>query len=219
MYILHSVPDWASLIVHLVLEEMGAPFARRVLDPDAGDLDADAYRQINPQGLVPALETPDGPMFETGAILLYLSERHGLAPAPGRPERAAFLSWFAFVQATVHPTVMALLHPYRVAGEGQAAEVGGRAQARLRAQLASLDAMVARRRPVWLSGEPSVLGFYLGVMMRWAQAFPYVTGQGVAVADYPALHAMLAALETRPAALAVAAREGMTGRFLTEARG
>lgn len=219
MYVLHSVPDWASLIVHLTLEEMGVPFARRVLDPEASDLGSPAYRAINPQGLIPALETPDGPMFETGAILLYLSERHGLAPAPGTPDRAAFLSWFGFVAATLHPTTMALLHPYRAAGEELAEEVGTRARARLVAQLGTIEQMVTERRPSWLSAEPSVLGYYLGVMMRWAQAFPYVEGQGVAVADYPALKAILAALETRPAAQRVAEREGLSGRFLTEARG
>jgi glutathione S-transferase len=219
MYVLHSVPDRASLIVHLALEEMGVPYERRVLDHDAGDLAAPAYLAINPQGLIPALETPDGPVFETGAILLYLAERHGLAPAPGTPERAAFLSWFVFVANTVHPTTMTLVYPYRAAGEDLAVEVGERARARLRAQLGTIEAMAAARRPAWLSAEPSVLCCYLGVMMRWAQAFPSVPGQGVAVAEFPALHAVLAALETRPAAQRVAAREGLEGRFLTEAKG
>lgn len=220
MYVLHSVPDWASLVVHLVLEEQGVAFERRVLDFDAGDLDLPSFRAINPQGLIPALETPDGPMFETGAILLYLSERHGLAPPPGTPERAAFLSWFGFVAASVHPTAMALLHPYRAAGDAHEAEVGARAQARLRQQLGTVEAMVRARAPAWLSAsEPSVLGYYLGVMMRWAQAFPPDPALAVPVADFPALQAVMAALESRPAARAVAEREGLGERFITGAKG
>lgn len=220
MYVLHSVPDWASLIVHLALEEMGVPFDRRVLDPAAGDLETPAFLAVNPQGLVPALETPDGPMFETGAILLYLSERHGLAPAPGTPDRAPFLTWFAFTQATLHPTVMALLHPYRAAGETASAEVGTRAAVRLRQQLGTVERMVTAKRPAWLSpAAPSVLTGYLGVLMRWAQAFAPLPDQAIEIAGFPALHAVLAAAEMRPAARRVAEREGLSGRFLTEARG
>jgi glutathione S-transferase len=219
MYVLHSVPDWASLIVHLVLEDLGVAYERRVLDHDAGDLSAPEFLAINPQGLIPALETPDGPMFETGAILLYLAERHGLSPAPGTPERAAFLSWFFFVANTVHPTVMALLHPYRAAGEAQAPVTGERARARLLAQLGTIEAMVAARRPGWLGEGQPILACYLGVLMRWAQAFPFDPDHSVPVSAFPALHAVLAALEMRPAAQRVAAREGLKGRFLTEARG
>ena len=117
MYTLYSVPDWASLCIHLALEEMGLPFERRVLDWDAGDVNDPAFRAVSPFGLIPALQTPDGPMFETGAILLWLSERHGLAPAPLSRDRAAFLKWFVFVNTSVHGTALNLLHPYRPAGD------------------------------------------------------------------------------------------------------
>ena len=96
MYILHSTPDSAALIVRLALEEMGVPFETRAIDRPAGELDSPAYRAMNPLGQIPAFQGPDGPMFETAAIILYLSEKHGLAPAPGSPDRAAFLdrcSW------------------------------------------------------------------------------------------------------------------------------
>jgi len=96
MYILHSWPDSASLIVDLVLQELGLPYTSRQIDRPAGALNSPEYRALHPLGLIPALETPDGPMFETAAILLYLTEQHGLAPAPGTPDRAAFLTWLFF---------------------------------------------------------------------------------------------------------------------------
>jgi len=39
---------------------------------------------MNPNGLISVLETPQGLIFETATICLWLSERHGaLAPLPG----------------------------------------------------------------------------------------------------------------------------------------
>ena len=96
MYVLHYVPDWASICVHLALAEMGVPYRLNLIDADGGGLTQPDHLRRQPFGLIPALDSPAGPIFETGAILLWLSERHGLAPAPGSPERAAFLSWFVF---------------------------------------------------------------------------------------------------------------------------
>ena len=81
MYVLHESPDSASTMVRLVLEELGVPYRARLIDRAAGELASPAYRAMQPLGKIPAMETPDGVMFETAAILLYLSETHGrLAP-------------------------------------------------------------------------------------------------------------------------------------------
>jgi glutathione S-transferase len=213
VYVLHSVPDWASFSVHAALAEMGVAFERRVLDPDAGDLASPQHRARHPLGLIPALDTPDGTLFETGAILLWLSERHGLAPAPGSPGRAAFLSWFVFVNNGIHPAVMDLLYPDRRAGEACMAAVAGVAHATLVERLALIEAMVMRDRPSWLSPDaPSVLSIYLSHLMRWIAAFPHFPEQRITAEGYPALQAILQALETRPAILRAAAAEGLVGR-------
>ena len=87
-YRLYGVRDFANLAVHLALEATGAPYEAIFLDPD--DLKSPAHLARHPLGMVPMLETPDGPMIETAAILLWLADRHGgLAPAPDSPQRAA----------------------------------------------------------------------------------------------------------------------------------
>jgi glutathione S-transferase len=216
MYRLHAVDDWASLVVHLVLAEAGLPFERVVHD-DASRT-TPAYRALSPAGRIPALETPGGPLFETAAILLWLADRHGLAPAPGDPARTGFLSWQTFVATTVHSLVMALLHPYRAAGDAVAPSVCRGAQAALRRELALVEAMLATDAPRWAApGQASVFTPYLGVLLRWAQAFPWDPDCAVRVAEFPALQALLAAYESRPAVQAAAAAEGLAGRFLTEA--
>ena len=92
MYVLHYAPDNASLIVRLALEELGVPYRTTLVDRATRQQDSAAFRALNPAGLIPVLETPDGPLSETGAILLWLVERHG---ALGRWGRARRRGWRA----------------------------------------------------------------------------------------------------------------------------
>jgi glutathione S-transferase len=91
-YILHYAPDNASMIVRLALEQLNLPYRAQLVDRSVmGQQDA-AYLALNPNGLIPVLETPTGPLFETGAILLWLADTHGgLGPAPHATARGDFL--------------------------------------------------------------------------------------------------------------------------------
>lgn len=215
-YRLHAVHDWASLAVHLALAEMGQPFAMALHDRD--DLAAPAYRAIHPFGKIPALETPVGPLFETAAILLWLSETHrSLAPLAGEADRGRFLAWFTHVTNTVHPEVMTLLHPERQAGAAGAAPAGQAAVARLRESYAALDSLAATG-PWWLSPDrPSILSLFLAMLMRWSSVFAGDPALNIPVADFPALARVLAGLQARPAIRAALAAEGLPGDALTAA--
>ena len=216
MYTLRFSPDSASLIIRLVLEELGLPYTARQIDRAAGELASPEYRTLHPLGKIPAMETPNGPMFESAAILLYLSDRHpGLAPAPDAPDRAAFLKWFFFTSTNLHTTAIEIFYPERVAGEAATGAVLTHAAARLRTLLEALNT-AAQDNPSWLSAErPSLLGYYIAVLMRWlGQKDPDSLGY-VNAADYPALFDVLAMLQTRPAALAVAKAEDLGTTIFT----
>ncbi len=203
MYTLHAMPDSASTIIRIALEEMGVACTMRALNREAGDLDSPAYRAISPFGLVPVLETPDGAIFETGAILLWLADRHStLAPAIASPERASFMAWFMFVANTLHPTAMALIYPDRPAGEAAATAAIAIAHDRLRDQLRHLD-----RAP--LGDDPSILTIYIAVLLRWIAAFAADPAFAINAADFPNLAALARALEQRPAIAAIAENEGL----------
>ena len=208
MYTLHHIDDWASLIIRLALEEMGVDYHLHRHDYDAGSLDRDDFRALNPQGLIPVLETPDGPIFETAAILLWLADRHG-AMAPTGPERTVFLSWFMFISNTLHPTVMALAHPERVAGQMHETAACQSAHARLKGQCDLLEDMVATSPP-WLDAQkPSVLSPYLAVLLRWAQMLAADRSCALDLAPYPHLLAHLRALEAHPAFARVTLAEAL----------
>ena len=208
---LYHIPDWASSIIHLALEEIGAPFQIRLMDRDEGDFSAPWFRAINPQGLIPAMETPDGPMFETVAILLWLNESFGgLGPRQGEPDRAAFLSWLSFVSNTLHPTVMDMIHPERLAGEAAAAQMAAAALERLNIQCSLIETMLTEQRPDWLSSASSgALGHYLGILIRWAIYLPKDPEMRFSLRPFPALRSVLAAHETSPAARKVAEADAL----------
>lgn len=215
MYRLFGVQDFANLAVHVALEEAGVPYEAVFLDADKGDLRSADHLARQPMGLVPALETPEGPVFETGACLLYLGERHGLAPSQGATERGAFLSWFVFVNNGLHTAVMDLIHPYRVS-EQHARIVAEAARARLLERMAALEAMAATR-PSWLSPDrPGVLGIYISMLLRWMKAFPFAADLAISAQDFPALLAIAQACEARPAAQRAGAANGLSGPFFSD---
>ncbi len=216
MYVLHYYPDTASLAVRLVLADLRLPHELRMVDRDGGGLANPAYRALHPLGKIPVLETPDGPMFETAAILLYLADRHGgLAPSLGSPDRAAFLKWLFFTSTNLHAAEMELFYPERVAGPEAVPELLPRAAERLRVCLAALD-HAAAVSPAWMpAGEPSLMGWYLGMLVRWLSTIPPGEPGRIESAEYPALHRVFAMLEARPAALEVAADEGLGATIFT----
>ena len=210
MYHLHGIYDYASLAIHMALEELAVPFDFVTLD--IAHLDGPAYRALNPLGLIPVMETPHGPIFETGAILLYLSETHAaLAPAIGAADRGRFLTWMMFTANTLHPTVMALLHPHRALGIEHERAVTTEAHLRLRGQVAHLETSGA-----FDPDHPTVLSIYVAMLLRWAQALAPIRSQALDLTQYPALLAMIQALEHRPAIARVLTREGLPRHALSE---
>lgn len=208
---LYHIPDWGSSIIRLALEETGQPYRIRPMDWDAGDFDAPWFRAINPQGLIPVLDTPEGPMFETIAILLWLNERFGgLGPREGEADRHAFLTWASFVSTTLQPTVHAIIHPERPGGLDAAPEVHRLALERLNTQAGWLEELITTRDPDWLSTRTvGAVGYQLGILLRWAIYMPKDPGLRFSLRPFPALRAVLAAHEATPAAQRVALADGL----------
>jgi glutathione S-transferase len=207
---LHHAPDFASSIIRLALEELELPHIIALADIDGGALQSPDYRKVNPVGLIPALETDDGPMFETAAILLWLVDRTGrLGPGPTDPDRGPFLSWLFFTSNALHQAALAMFYPHRPAGEANSAAIQAVAQEQITARLGLIEQLIATQSLRWLSPDhPGVLGYYIGVLVRWLILLPPAP-YGIRIDDFPHLKAVLAAHEARPAALRVAESDGL----------
>ncbi len=219
-YRLHYAPDNASLVIRLALEEMRLPFETVLVNRPDGDLDSAEYRALNPNGLIPVLETPQGPIFETAAILLWLADTHGsLAPRDSSSDRAQFLKWLFFASNTLHADLRILFYAEKYIDESRAEDLRAGIRPRLRRHLAVLDDL-AETKPDWLHPEhPSVLSYYIACLMRWMVLYPAQSDRSwFQLQDTPHLQRILTQLELRPATHAAIAAEGLGAMPFTSPR-
>ena len=207
MYLLHDMPDSCSLIIRLVMDEAGLPCQVAPVDAEARRTDSDGYRAITPTGLIPALETPQGVVFETGAILLWLCDRHGLGPSEAAPARTTLLKWLFFVSNTLHADLRQLFYPEsyvpKAAQDGHHALI----TARVKRHFALVDAAVADAPGLFAPG--GLLAPYIAFLMRWSVLYASGPQPWFMLSDYPALALMAHTLEARPATQRLMAAEGL----------
>jgi glutathione S-transferase len=220
-YRLHYAPDNASLVIRLALETLGLPYDTALVDRAARAQTSDTYRALNPNGLIPALETPDGPLFETAAILLWLADRHGqLAPRPDSQDRAGFLSWLFFLSNTVHPALRMTFYPDQYIGHDSTAQSRLRAhmQGEIARHLDTIETEAGKSRPWLCTDSASALDLYLGCLLRWAKLYPQPCGGAgwFTLSNWPQMHAMATRLDQSQAALAAIKAEGLGPRPFTD---
>lgn len=212
-YTLHYAPDNASLVVRLALDEMGVPFQTRLVDRRSRAQTSQAYLALNPHGLIPVLETPQGVIFETAAILLWLADTHRvMAPRPDDTDRGDFLKWLFFASNTMHADLRMLFYTELYAGSEQDVQdkVRESVKKRLLRHLSALE-QVAQARTSYLGSEmPSVIDYYVACMMRWRALYPARMRRDWFSAEAaPHLTAMLTRLEARPAVQRAIQAEGL----------
>jgi glutathione S-transferase len=108
-----------------MLEEIGQPYRRVKVDIRAKDHPRPDFLKISPLGKVPAIVDGETSVAESGAVLLYLTERFpeaDLAPPPGDPSRGRFLQWLFFAVANIEAgytqKLQGLELPHSTAGWG-----------------------------------------------------------------------------------------------------
>ena len=94
-----------SYRTRIALEIKGVVYEKALVDLRAGGQRSDAFLALNPQGLVPALETPDGVLTQSSAIIEWLEERYPEPPLlPRKPgERAVVRAMAMAVACDIHP--------------------------------------------------------------------------------------------------------------------
>ena len=209
-YVLHYAPDNASLIVRLALDVQGIPFVTQLVDRSTQAHKTAPFLAINPNGLIPALETPDGAMFETTAILLHLSEQHGQLMPDCGPARAAALKWLVWLGNTLHPSLRMMFYP-QLYTNGDIETLRAPARKRITHMLTML---AAAPDADWLEGPPSAMSCYLAPMLRWCAI--YGGPAWFDLRDHPRLMDCAARLEQTDAAHRAIAAEGLGARPFTD---
>jgi len=92
--------------VRWALEEVGRPYEVRLVSLRA--MKEPAHRALHPFGQIPTYEEGDLALFETGAIVLHVAERHaGLLPDDANAQARA-ITWMFAALNTVEPPILEL---------------------------------------------------------------------------------------------------------------
>ncbi|HAV08355.1 MAG TPA: glutathione S-transferase [Rhodobacteraceae bacterium] len=217
MLILHYAPDNASLILRLALDEAGMPYRSALVDRRQHGQTRPDYKRLNPVGRIPALETPQGPIFETAACLLWIAETSGhLAPAPQDAGRPGFLKWLFFLSNTLHAEMRMLFYPEKYAPGAEqtlrdqvAQNIDGHL-ALLAQAVTACDGFSAAE-----AKTPLITDLYLAVLLRWPALYPRGGTAWYRLTTYPSLAALAARIETRPSMARAMIAEGLGPTPLT----
>jgi glutathione S-transferase len=194
---LYFSPGACSLHPDIALREAGLPFELVRVDIHAHKLhDGTDFYGINPKGLVPTLELPDGQILTEGAVIdQYVADlvpEAGLAPPAGTMARVRLQEWLNFIATEIHKAFAPLFRNDEAAKEPA------------RARLAERFDFVARTLATqpYLMGEVfTVADAYLYNMLRWTLR------TGIDVAKWPALQAFFVRVDARPSVQAALAAE------------
>jgi GSH-dependent disulfide-bond oxidoreductase len=102
----------------IMLAEIGAPYRAVPVDITAGDQFGPDFLKISPNNKIPAIVDHDGPngdplpIFESGAILLYLAEKSGQFLPSDPRARMSVLQWLMFQMGGVGP-MLGQAHHFR----------------------------------------------------------------------------------------------------------
>jgi glutathione S-transferase len=212
---LHYYPSTASMAPNILLEEIGAPFERVLVDRSQNVHKTQQYLQLNPNGLIPVLVDGDLVLYESAAICLHLCDTHldaALAPSLGSPERAHFYKWLMWLTNTLQATLMIYFYPDRWMNASNplgAAELKTHAETKVRVLLDLLDRELARHGGPWLLGEHySAVDAYTLMLCRWTRNF------GKPARVRPQLGPYLQRLLARPAVQRALASEQLALPFV-----
>src|SRR6476661_1977470 len=175
--------------VRWALEEVGQPYDVRLLS--FAEMKEPAHLALHPFGQIPTYEEGDLALFESGAIVLHIAERHaGLLPEDA-DARARAITWMFAAVNTVEPPILELAIAKLVEGDKPwTKERLPMVEDRVRGRLKQLSARLGDAE--WLDGAFSAGDLMMvSVLLR-------LKSSGI-LNEYPNLAAYVARGEARPA--------------------
>lgn len=181
----------------IMLEETGLDYTIRPMVLEEKEQKQDWYLAINPNGRIPCIVDDDGPggasvtLFESGAILIYLSEKSGQFMPADPVARCDVLNWLFFASGHVTHTGMGVHWQVRHRDEGKEHAHLGVWQEENNRVYSILNGALAARD--YLAGEYSIADI---------AAYPWIYRwrmQEIDLAAYPHVAAWLERVGARPA--------------------
>jgi GSH-dependent disulfide-bond oxidoreductase len=182
--------------VALLLEELELPYEPIPVDTRKGEQHTPAFRAVNPNGKVPAIEDDGVLLFDSNAILLWLADKHGrfVATDPRSSARAETLSWLMFIASGIGPFSGQSVH-FRYAAPEPKVYALNRYDFEAHRHWALIDERLASHR--YLAGD--AYGIVDMAFWGWVRLVPFILGIENPWTQYPNLKRLLDEINARPA--------------------
>jgi len=201
---LYSLPTPNGVKVSIMLEEVGLPYEAHLVSFDSNDQISPEFLSLNPNNKIPAILDPNGPggaplpLFESGAILIYLAEKTGQFMPRDPAGRYQTIQWLMFQMAGIGPIFGQVGFFHKFAGKEYEDK---RPRDRYAAESKRLLGVLNRRLRdrVWIMGD--------GFTIADVATFPWINnligfygaGDLVGIDDFPHVTRALSSFMARPA--------------------
>ena len=201
---LYSLPTPNGVKVSILLEETGLAYEPHLVDFGKNDQLSPEFLSLNPNNKIPAILDPDGPggkplpLFESGAILVYLAEKTGQFLPQDPAARYQTLQWLMFQMGGIGPMFGQVGFFHKFAGKDyEDKRPLQRYLAESRRLLAVLDGQLAQR--TWITGEAYTIADIASFPWINNLIGYYGAGELVGIADFNHVTRALQAFLARPA--------------------
>jgi GSH-dependent disulfide-bond oxidoreductase len=201
---LYSLPTPNGVKASIMLEETGLPYEPHLVRFDANDQNSPEFLSLNPNNKIPAIIDPNGPgglplpLFESGAILVYLADKSGQLMPQDAARRYETLQWLMFQMGGIGPMFGQVGFFHKFAGKAyEDKRPRDRYVAESKRLLAVLNQRLADR--AWIMGSDYTIADI--ATFPWVRNLIgfYEAGELVGIAGYPHVTRALAAFVARPA--------------------
>jgi GST-like protein len=201
---LYSLPTPNGVKVSIMLEETGLAYEPHLVNFETGDQLTPEFISLSVNNKIPAILDPNGPggaplpLFESGAILIYLAEKSGRFLPQDAAGRYQTIQWVMFQMGGIGPMFGQLGFFHKFAGKDyEDKRPRDRYVAEARRLLAVLETRLEGRD--WLmGGEYTIADIATFPWVRNLIGF-YEAGELVGIDDYPNVLRVLDAFVKRPA--------------------
>ena len=192
---LHFAPHSRAERVLWLLEELELSYELNIMKFHPEDLKSDEHRKRHPLGRIPVLEDDGISIYESGAIIDYILEKHkngGLKPSVDSPEYPYYLQWFHFCEGMIaQPMNTIVVHTLLLPPDRRDDVVLGQAK-----RLASKSLMAIEES---LNGKDYLIGSFSGVEFMTGHCCTKLYDLGCVSDEMPNIQSYVKKIKDRPA--------------------
>ncbi len=201
---LYSLSTPNGVKVSIMLEETGLPYEPHLVSFDTNDQLTPEFLSLNPNNKIPAILDPNGPggkplpLFESGAILIYLAEKTGKLIPHEPAGRYQTIQWLMFQMGGIGPMFGQVGFFNKFAGKAyEDKRPRDRYVAESKRLLGVLNRQLADR--AWITGDAFTIADI--ATFPWINNLIgfYEAGDLVGMADFPHVARALGSFMARPA--------------------